>query len=220
MSMKKKDGVQRVILARRLLTSGVPLKIDRGDEYAGLRMRQIGGEVENCAFDLRDGRSGFIVTVRITITQSVFAIAGIFLELPWVDHGLCLIEDPLVSGARYDQYWFPGNDTLAFERGLVINHCVNVCRLLRRGATIEGLLLCVGLESIPDAFVHGISFPASVIVFDQFDESYPTEVTLWTDRSQRVARDKQKKTSRPSLFSRRDPCSVGSPTGAGRVLAR
>lgn len=151
-----------------------------------------------------------MVNMSITITQSELAIAGIFLGLPWMDHGLSLIEDPLVTGARYDSYWFPGADTLAFEREAAINHVVNVQRLLRRGKTMEGLLLWVGSEPIPAAFVHGSRFPASVIVFDQFDNPYTSEIVLWTNRSRREVRDKHKRRVRPSLFSRPDPSTFNS----------
>jgi hypothetical protein len=130
--------------------------------------------------------------------------------LPWEDRGVSLIEDPVRSQARYGSYWFPGNDSLAFERTAVINHAVNMGRLLRRGKTIEGLLLWVGSERIPGAFGHGVRIPASVIVFDQFGNPYPFEVTLWTDRSEQRARDKYTGVSRPGLFARRDPAPVHS----------
>lgn len=41
--MTKKERLQRVILARRLLAHGVPLTIDQDEQDFGLRMRQIGG---------------------------------------------------------------------------------------------------------------------------------------------------------------------------------
>jgi hypothetical protein len=100
-----------------------------------------------------------------------------------------LIDDPLTSGARYNYYWFPCTD-LAFERGAVINHCVDVQRLLRRGRTFDGLLLWVGSEPIPEAFVHGVCFPASVIVFDQYDDPHRCEVIFWADRSEGGTRAK------------------------------
>jgi hypothetical protein len=213
--MTTKEQLQRQNRARRLLANGVPLQIHRDDEDAGLLMRQIGALPESCAFDLKDGRSGYVVNTTITVTQEVFTIAGITLELPWTDPELLLIEDPIKSGARYNHYWFPGNDTLAFERVAVINHFVR--RLFRRRKTIEGLLLLVGSEPIPDAFVHGVLFPASVIVLDQYGNPYESEVDLWTDRSERRARDKQIRKSRPRLFSERDPSPVHSRSGADPV---
>ena len=203
--MTKKERLKRVILARRLLAHGAPLTIDQDEQDFGLRTRQIGGEIDSSAFDLIGGRPGYMVNMSITITQSGFAIAGILLGLPWTDHGLSLIEDPLVSAARYDCYWFPGEATLAFEREAVINHFVNVRRLLRRGETMEGLLLWVGSEPIPDAFVHGTCIPASVIVVDQYDNWYPSEVTLWANRSHQGTQDRHKRKARPPLFSQRDP---------------
>ncbi len=203
-----KERLQRLNRARRLRANGVPLQIDRDDEDAGLLMRQMGALTDSCAFDLKDGRSGYIVNIRITITHGAFTIADIALELPWTDRGLLLLEDPLENEARYGRYWFPGINTLAFERTEVINHAVNSRRLFRRGKTIEGLLLWVGSEPIPDAFVHGVFFPASVIVLDQYDNRYPFEVDLLTDRSQRGTREKQIRKARPRLFSRPDPSLV------------
>jgi hypothetical protein len=208
--MTMKERLQRLTRAQRLLANGVPLKIDRDDENAGLLMRQIGGVTESYAFDLKGGRSGYILSLRIVITQVLFTIAEITLELPWTNHGLSLIDDPRTSGVRYDQYWFPHNRTLAFERGAVINHFVNVQRPLRRGKTLEGLLLCVGSESIPEAFVHGVQFPGSVIVLDQYDNQYSTEVIFWADRSELAVGNERNRVSRPGLFSKRDPSPVHS----------
>src|SRR6266849_7363407 len=146
--MTTKEQLQRLNLARRLRANGVPLEIDPDDDNAGLRMRQIGADPENCAFDLGDGRPGYRVNMSMTITKGGFTIAGIVLVLLWTDCGLSLIDDPLESGARYGHYWFPGNDTLWFERTAVINHFVNPQRQFRRGKTIEGLLLWVGSEPI------------------------------------------------------------------------
>ena len=42
---------------------------------------------------------------------------------------------------------------------------------------MEGQLLWVGSETILDAFVLGTRIPASVIVLDQYDNRYPSEVT-------------------------------------------
>jgi hypothetical protein len=215
--MTNKERLQIKSRARRLLYNGVPLKIDRDDEDAALLMRQVGGETESYALDLKHGQSGYIINMRMYININGLTIADIFLELPWKDHGLSLIDDPLASGPRYGMYWFPCDDPLAFERGAVINHFVNVQRQLRRGKTIEGLLLWVGSESIPGAFVHGVSIPASVIVLDQFDNRYTSEVTFWADRSKRMACDKRKGKSRPKLFSKRDPSPVHSQTGTDTV---
>jgi hypothetical protein len=202
--MTKKMRQQREMLARRLANNGVPLTVERDDEDAGPLMWQTGGLLENCAFDLKSGIAGFIVNMGITIKESTFAVADILLELPWTDRALSLIKDPLESGAQNESYQFPGNDTLAFGREVVINHFVNMQRLLPKGKTIEGLLLWVGSESIPDAFVHGASFPATVVVIDQYNNHFPYEATLWSDRSGRRVRDKVKERSRTPLFARRD----------------
>ncbi len=210
-----KRRLQRLKLARRLRAVGVPLEIDGEEERAGLLIRQIGPNLENCAFDLRDGRAGYIDNISIAIRNGGSAIARIALELPWADCGLSLIDDPLNSSARYNHYWFPGNATLAFDREAVINHFVNVHRLHRRGTPIEGLLLFVGSQPIPDPFVHGVSIPASVVVGDQFENFYKSEIALWVDRSERAARDKHTRRSR--LFSERDPSPVYSRSEADPI---
>jgi hypothetical protein len=211
--MRKELLREREALARRLANCGVPLAINGKDEDPSLLMRQLGAVMENCAFDLKYGEAGFIVNLSITITQNVFAIADIFLELPWPDPWLSLIEDPLEGASLYGNYGFPGNRTLAFDRKTVINHHVNVQRLLHRGKTVEGLLLWRGSEPIPDAFVHGASFPATVIVVDQYDNRYTSELTMWADRGGRQVREKlskeaSPKRARPGLFERPDPIPV------------
>ena len=211
--MRKKEQGQRAMLASRLFANGVPLKIDRDEENPGVLMRQIGAVLENCAFDLKYGGAGFIVSMSITITQHAFTIADIFLKLHWTEHGLSLVEDPLEGASLYGNYGFPGNPTLAFPREAVMNHFVNVRRLLPCGKTIQGLLLWVGSAPIPLAFVHGATFPATVTVVDQYENRYPYEVTLLADRSERGAREKleekikAKKVS-PRLLDQRDPVQV------------
>jgi hypothetical protein len=199
-----------------MLEQGVPFNMEREDKDASILMDQIGTDWVNHAFDLREGLPGYIVNMRITVIRNGFAIADVVLELPWTDCGLSLIEDPHESRALYNHYWFAGGDTLSFERSAVINHHVDACERLRRGTSIEGLLLWVGLKPIPDEFVHGLHFPASVIVFDQYGSSYASEVTLWADRSGRVAREKHKKRSRSPLFSKRDRSPVRSLLGNGQ----
>jgi hypothetical protein len=209
--MIPKERRQRHSLQHWLRANGVQLHMD--DEDAGLKMRQTGAEFQSSAFDLNAGGTGYMVNISITITHSEFAIADITLELPWADTGVSLLEDPRQSGAQFDRYSFPGDETLSFERMVVMNHAVNEGRPLRRGQTMEGLLLWFGWKPIPDEFVQGVFVPASLVVFDQLYTSYPLEVDLWIDRSAKGARDKRKRKSRPGLFSQPDSSPVKRDTG-------
>jgi hypothetical protein len=118
----------------------------------------------------------------------------------------------------------PGNRTLALREAVInLNHFANVKRLLNCGKTIQGLLRSVGSEPIPAAFVHGVSFPATIIVVDQNGNCYPSEVKLWADRSEGGLRKKPAPKTldstimRPKFFSLKKPGSEKRGPAAART---
>ena len=50
---------------------------------------------------------------------------------------------------------------------------------------MEGLLLGIGSEPIPEEFPQGRMIPALVLIYDQIARQYQAPVKLWADRSTR-----------------------------------
>jgi hypothetical protein len=131
-----------------------------------------------------------------------------------------LLPDPVGIAAHYSDYRFYGKKFsffLEIERTAVQTHLLIGPQLFRPGAKFQGSVPWSGMESIPNAFVHGGISPARVIIFDQFDDPYAFQVSLWIDRRRKWSPEKHERNSRPSLFSQRDPSPVYSRTEVDKV---
>jgi hypothetical protein len=203
-----KEKLERAALARRLRDSGVQIMVDDSWKDSVLRLRQIGLPSDSRAFDIGTGETVYIIKVFIQIVSISFSISSISLELPWRDDSIALLTDPLERAAGYCDYRFYGRRILEIERSQVLNHKLVCPGLFSRRAPFEGVLLWSGIEEIPNAFVQGGNVPATMIVYDQFDDSYPFQVSLRLDRRKKWIAGKQIKRTRGSLFPKRDlgPC--------------
>lgn len=196
---------KRIEVAHRLRAVGVPLEIDVDDGECGLLMRQIGGEADSFAFVSKCGGTGYVVSMSITFVLPGFAISTIDLELPWSDHSISLLEDPLKTGDIYGEYCFPGETSYKFQRSLAINHHADVTRMHPRGKTIEGFLLWTGMNPVPDDWPLWKKIPAFVTVYDQFCITYRYPVTLLDSRDKKSFPRERRKSVREPLFGCRDP---------------
>jgi hypothetical protein len=77
-----------------------------------------------------------------------------------------------------------------------------VRHIFRSGSSITGPLLARGIAEIPGEYKHGARMRATVTVFDQNGQKYPSEVSLWANRSTRLRPAAPK--LRP-IFESRDP---------------
>ena len=187
-------------LAHRMLGAGVPLELDEGASHGmyparpGLLIYQVGGVPENTAFDLDRGGTGYILDLEITSNISrLIVIRDFRLDLPWLDARFYFLPDPADSGSSCDAYILPGT-AIAYPRSNVINHRTSSRGRLRRGETLDGLLLAVGFEPIPDCFRHGGSVDSMLSIVDQFGRSHSSEVSFWIDRSVTLDRGRSKAT--------------------------
>jgi hypothetical protein len=184
---------ESLALARRIRAAGIPIRIEEDDgegrhrEEGRLLIRQVGGVVESSVADLDCGGTRYIIYIRITSNlPGRFAVSSFGLEAPWEDSLFYWLDDPVEIGARWNAYRFPGRDPLEFDRSLVINHHADVRRTLSRGQSVQGLLLGVGFEPMPDRTWPENLIPAFLTVFDQFGHKYSAPVSLWADRSRRL----------------------------------
>ena len=199
-------AAERLTIARRIRAAGIPIHIEEDDGGAreprsGLLVYQIGGFCESTVFD-QWGTMGVSLRVTITMNLSGFAIAEFGLELPW-DSQISWLPDP--SDSASSEYRFAPEQPLVLPRRDVLNHRADVRRMFRRGESLEGNLLGIGNEPIPENIKHGAEVPAFFIIRDQFGHPHRTSVSFWADRSARSAPRQARETPRRSIFDCPDP---------------
>jgi hypothetical protein len=192
----KNEGFDQLAYARRIRSAGRLIHIPQDDGETrcipseALRVRQTGGIIESTAFDWGAG-TGFKIYLVVTSNIPGFAVSHIELELPWQQTYFYWLEDPLVIDGPSRCYRFFGNQSLEFERDLVLNHRLKVTQPFSAGESAEGFLLGLGFEPIPEVFTQGKMILAFVVIYDQFARKCRVPVKLWADRSTRNIRSKR-----------------------------
>jgi hypothetical protein len=211
----------------RLAAAGCPLSADqdpsRPVQVPGheLNIRQVGDLISTRAIELDCGAT--VYTIDLQIVSDLPGVTTLFafaLDLPWEDPHFYWLSDPIEANPLESFYRVPGCDGLEYGRELVLNHRVASRGTLRRGNFLEGLLLGFGGASLPEFYRHGSTFAAKLVIFDQFDHRFESEVTFWTDRMVSIDRAGSKK-NRPSRSERRsilDQCD-GAPRESIRKVS-
>jgi hypothetical protein len=182
-----------------ILSGDAPLDPVRED----MLIRQVGGVVESSVFDLDCGHgAGYVLALHVATKLPRFRIWRWQLDLPWEDSQFQWLDDPAEYSSCDDMYQFPGCSALKYPRTEVINHR----RELQRGRSLDGSLLGVGFESVPDSYCHGSAVNANLHLIDEMNRRLSTEVQLWVDRSARLRRKGGKATTkkRGDLFDKPD----------------
>jgi len=193
-------------LTRQLVVAGV-LPGDAQDGAVtqaappGLLIYQVGGVTESSVFDLDCGYgTGYRLSLHAAVGLPAFGILGWVLDLPWEDSQFQWLADPKEYFSREEMYQVPGCATLRYPRDEVINHR----KVLKRGHALDGLLLGYGFESMPESYRHGEMVDASLVLIDELNRGFSTQVHLWVDRSAKMNPKRAKKSTRPGLFEKRD----------------
>lgn len=198
--MKSYSRLVAAELTRQLVTAGV-LTGDARDAITQLApprllICQVDGPMLNSAFDLDCGGTGYMLSLHIAVDLPVFSIWDWRLDPPWEDPLIQWLPEP--SGGVYpgNIYQFPGRSGLEFPRDVVINHR----RKVRRGHSLDGLLLGCSFRSIPDTYKRGANIDASLVLIDEMGRKFSTPVQLCVDRMAKIDRKPTKKTKREPLF--------------------
>ncbi len=209
-------------LVRRLIAAGCPLDIKGGVLGSshvsphGLLIDQVGSVTESKVFDLDCPGTGYILALEIASNvPGLLVIRYITLEPPWQDPQFYWLPDPADSRTEKDPYVIPGTGGLEYPRELVINHRTSRRGRLKHGDILDGLLLGMGFESIPDCFRHGDMVEATLCIVDQLGRRYSSEVSLWVDRSAQLFRRPPKRPRR-RLFEGVDNSTVEGPDTVSR----
>jgi hypothetical protein len=182
----------------------------RSNATSGLLVRQNGGRTESRAFDFYDV-AGYIVSVTMTIKLPRFAIAGFDLSLPWQSY-VWWLADPRDRVAHTPVYRFGRDYILEYNRLQVLNHLADVRRVRSRGESLQGYLLGIGNDPIPEQFEQGAIIPAFLIVYDQYGEGHRSPLSLWTDRTGRYFQHPSSGQLRKGgLLDKSDPPSAPTP---------
>jgi hypothetical protein len=96
-------------------------------------------------------------------------------------------------------YQIPGCPGLEHPKEEIINHA----RTLRRGRCLDGALVGLGFESIPDSDPHGTIIDASLALIDEMGRGFSTPVRLFADCSAKLRRAGEGKSSKDLIWEKR-----------------
>lgn len=198
--MKNKMSQEEVVLASQLRRRGIPLDekvVERMQAtWRRLSISQTGTCLENAVFDLDSGETGYMLSVVIyNNSNQVVSAYEFLLEMLWFEPEFHWLEDPWRKVPREYAYSFPKHGPAGFERDVVLNHCLGrKGRINPGGDPLDGLLLGVGQQAIPEEYHHGQWLQTRLFVFDQRGNRYQENVRLFVDRrAQLYRRQRQEK---------------------------
>jgi hypothetical protein len=229
---KTQDSVRLGADLRELAASGstVDCSVARiPEENTEVEICQVGGVHESTAFELRDGRTGYIMDLEITNqTSKTIYCSQTELRMQWEDALFDWLPDPKETGRTVscfvrkngrrervdfasESYCFSGGTQLEYPRDLVLNHILLKGCALQPSCPLKGLLLAIG-GPMPDDLRHGQWLEPTLALTASNHREYTAPIQLWTERLE-VDRKRATRTPNPC----RDPLGfvVGSPVVVG-----
>ena len=113
------------------------------------------------------------------------------IELPWHDTEFRLLEDPWRKMPREDSYSSPKVPTLSFEREAVLNHRFGHQGRLNPGDSLDGMILGVGSQGIPDKYHHRQGVDVQLVIIDEQGKMYQESARVMLNRSEQLKRQKE-----------------------------
>jgi hypothetical protein len=158
---------------REMYHEGVDISDDSLYCAPALDISVIGG-LETLIFNLPSGLAGYAIAVRL-----VAGTSGLILMEPEITtrHDQQIVLESFDLGdsvCELGQCWYRKSEVLNDRFPLTFH---------RRGHLIEGVILATGLEPIPKEYVHGMTVPFKLTVWDQFVSEINVESKLSVDRS-------------------------------------
>ena len=170
---------------------------------SSIRIEQKAGDDLTRLFDLPDGRTGFVLDLRIINGgPGARSIRRLEFKVPWPDFGFQLLPDPRETGGPYKNlYFFPG-ESLEFSRVSVLNHFLHTDTILQPHHPISGLLLAVG-NPMPPEIRHLARLTAMFSIITDSGIPGICEIEMWADRmSMAETRTKKRRRANEGLFER------------------
>ena len=183
--MKKLATEEWTSLAHHLMECGCPVQLEAGYKVApvGLAIIQIPSLGVNSVFDLETGGAGYMMDAHIgnELDRPIW-IHGFQIKTPWGGAGFSLLSDPTQSVPKQEIYSFP-NSTLGFERSVVLNSFLSGNGRLNPGDEIEGLLLGVDEDPLPDEYPDNGRIVVKLSIFDERGNRFSSGFRLCVERS-------------------------------------
>ena len=180
-------------LLRRLNDGGCPVQRDHGYKIrpVGLAIEKIPGISCSSIFDLECGGTGYMLELllRNELDRAIY-IHGFQIQTPWGYPKLSLVPRPRKSSKRYPYYSFPQPGPV-YDGDYVLNPFFSGRRSgLNPAEEIEGLLLAVDRESIPDEYPNLARIVVTLRVFDTRRNTFSAQFRLPADRRGRRVRER------------------------------
>ena len=155
----------------------------------GLVIYQSGTIIENVAFALDSGGTGYMLAAAIcNVSDQILRLREARLEMAWPEPHYRWLENPMAKVRREHFYSFPPPGPAGFDLDAVLNHRFRPGCKLCPGDCLEGLLVGVGQASVPVRYLnrHGVRMQLSI--FDGRGNQYSTDVILTVSREGHMGR--------------------------------
>jgi hypothetical protein len=177
--MAIKIGSTEFSRAKELEALGIPLDgevLEKSQEPCrGLWIDQDPQTPHTRLFDTISGGTGVWITVWIGVYR-IIRVSAVRLDIPWCKQ-IRWLEDPLRKAPAKYYYSFPVPGTPRFERDAVLNHQLRSNSKLFPGQ-LDGFLLGIGEEPIPDQYRDREPFEARLSIFDGRNNQYSVDLKL------------------------------------------
>ncbi len=189
----------------------------------GLSLHQTGTTLDTTVFDLDSGGTGYMLCLAIcNDSDRTLRHAEARLKLPWWEPRIRWLSDPARQVPRQFTYEFPGSSLVGIERDAVLNHRLGKTKIFP-GDSLEGLLLGLGEETIPDEYQDRQCVVAQFSLFDARGNRSDLDVSFLVQqdgrsRRRRVGANSSRVRSLLQDLHSPDPCGTedeAGPSGSG-----
>ena len=126
------------------------------------------------------GATVFVIHVRVVGLAPKIVLQGFDLSSPEWELNAYVLDDPGMRNSTPQLYRML--DGSRFHRSEVLNHRVDVERILRHGDVMEGLVLAQCFSSLPTRYNQRNSVPLTLSTANQFDHVHAFQFELPVER--------------------------------------
>ncbi|HEV2520744.1 MAG TPA: hypothetical protein VGT24_00065 [Candidatus Acidoferrales bacterium] len=197
--MPTKISANELIRVKELETLGILLDgevLEKSqDAFRGLWLGQGPNIVGTTIFDTTSRGTGISIDLNICNDScQMIRLSAARLDVPWCKQ-IHWLEDPFRSAPIKHYYSLPMPHCQTLDRDVVLNHRFGPKKWLFPKDWLDGFLLGIGEEPIPDKYYDRQLFEARLSIFDGRQNSYPLDVKFLVHRDpnhhQRLKADKE-----------------------------
>ena len=186
--MNRFQAEEKSRLALYLNQNGCPVQLKSSSP--GLVVEQVPTVGMNMVFDLMGGQTGYLLNALITSRLKRPAhVKRIQLKTPWGVSRIALLQGDLRCRAWGGFYLFPGTG-LGFPESEVLNRLLSGRYRLNAGEEVEGLIMAIDAERIPDDVCDNGRIVVELSIFDGPGNQFSAQFKLCVDRSAVRARQR------------------------------